>query len=141
MWPGQSKNGGVLVLMGDDHMAESSTVPHQSEFILMDVMMPVLNPAGVQELLDYGIYGWALSRYSGCWVGIKCVKDTVESTSVGDRPWTGSRSSLPSDFEMPEGGLNIRPSDDRLEAEAGCMITSGLPRWPLRAPTSSTRSS
>jgi len=115
---GSSKNGGVLVLMGDDHLAESSTVPHQSEFILMDVMMPVLNPAGVQELLDYGIYGWALSRYSGCWVGIKCVKDTVESTSAADGSVDRIKIVTPSDFEMPEGGLNIRPSDDRLEAEA-----------------------
>ena len=115
---GSSKNGGVLVLMGDDHMAESSTVPHQSEFILMDVMMPVLNPAGVQELLDYGIYGWALSRFSGCWVGIKCVKDTVESTSVADTSLDRVKIELPNDFEMPEGGLNIRPNDDRLEAEA-----------------------
>jgi indolepyruvate ferredoxin oxidoreductase len=115
---GSSKNGGVLVLMGDDHTAESSTVPHQSEFILMDVMMPVLNPAGVQELLDYGTLGWALSRYSGCWVGLKCVKDTIESTTVVDASVDRIKVVEPSDFEMPEGGLNIRPWDDRHEQEA-----------------------
>ncbi|MGI9412054.1 MAG: indolepyruvate ferredoxin oxidoreductase family protein, partial [Hyphomicrobiales bacterium] len=115
---GSSKNGGVMVLMGDDHMAESSTVPHQSEFILMDVMMPILNPAGVQELIDYSIYGWALSRYSGCWVGLKCVKDTIESTGAADAAVDRIEIVTPTDFEMPEGGLNIRPSDDRLEAEA-----------------------
>ena len=60
---GTSKHGGVLVLMGDDHGAESSTVPHQSEFALVDAMMPILNPAGVQEILDYGLYGFAMSRY------------------------------------------------------------------------------
>ena len=65
-------------------------MPHQSEFALLDAMMPILNPAGLQELLDYGLYGYALSRYSGCWVGIKCVHDTVESTGVieaGARAW------------------------------------------------------
>src|SRR3990170_7202163 len=81
---GSSKHGGVLVLMGDDHGAESSTLPHQSEFALLDAMMPILNPAGVQELLDYGIYGLAMSRYSGCWVGLKCVHDNVESTAIID---------------------------------------------------------
>ena len=75
---GTSKHGGVLAMAGDDHGAESSTVPHQSEFALLDAMMPILNPAGLQELLDYGLYGYALSRFSGCWVGIKCVHDTVE---------------------------------------------------------------
>ncbi|MEO8630362.1 MAG: indolepyruvate ferredoxin oxidoreductase family protein, partial [Betaproteobacteria bacterium] len=63
--------GGVLVLMGDDHTCESSTTAHQSEFAMVDAMIPILNPAGIQELLDYGIFGWALSRYSGCWVGLK----------------------------------------------------------------------
>ena len=59
---GTSKNGGVLALMGDDHTAESSTTAHQSEFHFVDVMMPILNPAGVQEIIDYALYGWAMSR-------------------------------------------------------------------------------
>ena len=75
---GTSRFGGVLALMGDDHTAESSTTAHQSEFTLVDVMMPILSPAGVQELIDYGLLGYAMSRFTGCWVGIKCVKDTVE---------------------------------------------------------------
>ena len=78
---GSSKHGGVLVLMGDDHTCESSTTCHQSEFAMVDAMIPVLSPAGVQEILDFGLIGWALSRYSGCWVGMKCVKDTVEATA------------------------------------------------------------
>jgi hypothetical protein len=65
---GSSKHGGVLALMGDDHTAESSTVAHQSEFHFVDVMIPILNPAGVQEILDYGLYGFAMSRFSGAWV-------------------------------------------------------------------------
>ncbi len=115
---GSSPLGGVLALMGDDHTCESSTTAHQSEFALMDAMMPILNPAGVQELLDFGIYGWAMSRYSGCWVGLKCVKDTVESTAVIDGSTDRVKIVIPQDFEMPMGGLNIRPNDTPLEQEA-----------------------
>ena len=79
---GTSRHGGVLALMGDDHTCESSTTAHQSEFHFVDVMIPVLNPAGVQEIIDYGLYGWALSRFSGAWVGLKAVKDTIESLSL-----------------------------------------------------------
>src|SRR5258705_8157962 len=79
---GTSRHGGVLALMGDDHTAESSTTAHQSEFNFVDVMIPILNPAGVQEIIDYGIYGWAMSRFTGTWVGLKCMHETAESTSV-----------------------------------------------------------
>ena len=78
---GTSPLGGVLALMGDDHFAESSSTAHQSEFIFADMMMPILAPAGVQEIVDYGLMGIAMSRYTGTWTGIKCVKDTVESTA------------------------------------------------------------
>ena len=81
---GTSPYGGVLVAMGDDHTGESSTTLHQSEYALVDAMMPILSPSGVQELLDYSAIGWALSRYAGVWVGLKCVKDTVEVTEVVD---------------------------------------------------------
>jgi indolepyruvate ferredoxin oxidoreductase len=81
-------------------------------------MMPILNPAGVQELLDYGLYGWALSRYSGCWVGLKCMKDTIDaSASVNVDPGR-VRIVVPTDFKMPAGGLNIRWPDAPLEQEA-----------------------
>ncbi len=115
---GTSKNGGVLVCMGDDHTGESSTVLHQSEFALVDAMMPILSPAGVQEILDYGAYGYALSRYSGCWVGIKCVKDTVESTAVVDGNPDRVQIALPTDFDMPDDGLNIRAIDHWTPQEA-----------------------
>ncbi|MGR3724386.1 indolepyruvate ferredoxin oxidoreductase family protein [Abyssibius alkaniclasticus] len=115
---GTSALGGVLVAMGDDHTAESSTTLHQSEFALVDVMMPILAPAGVQELLDYGIYGWALSRYTGCWVGIKCLKDTVEATGVVDGTPERVTVKLPTDFELPADGLNIRLNDTPAEQEA-----------------------
>ncbi len=108
---GSAALGGVLLLMGDDHACESSTTCHQSEFALVDAMIPILNPAGVQDILDYGLFGWALSRYSGCWVGLKCVHDTVEaSASIA----TGServRVVYPEAFEMPSEGLNIQWPD------------------------------
>ncbi|MBV8565078.1 MAG: indolepyruvate ferredoxin oxidoreductase family protein [Methylobacteriaceae bacterium] len=115
---GTSKNGGVLALMGDDHTAESSTTAHQSEFHLVDVMMPILNPAGVQEILDYGLYGWGMSRFAGAWVGLKCVKDNIESTASVDGSLDRVGLVTPTDFIMPPGGLNIRPRDAILEQEA-----------------------
>ena len=114
---GTSRRGGVIMAMGDDHTGESSTVLHQSEFAMVDAYMPVVSPAGVQEILDYGIYGWALSRYSGLWVGLKTMKDTVEVTSVVDGDPHRLSFTTPQ-FEMPEGGLNIRLVDDRTVQEA-----------------------
>ncbi|MBY8975010.1 indolepyruvate ferredoxin oxidoreductase family protein [Rhodobacteraceae bacterium NNCM2] len=105
---GSSRHGGVLAAMGDDHTGESSTTLHQSEMAMMDAYIPVLSPAGVQELLDFGVLGWAMSRYSGCWVGLKCMKDTVEATSVVDGRPDRVTVNIPTDHELPEGGLNIR---------------------------------
>ena len=115
---GTSKNGGVLALMGDDHTCESSTSAHQSEFAFLDYMMPVLNPAGVQEILDFGILGFALSRYAGVWVGIKCVKDNIEATSTVDGRIDRIEVKIPDDFTPPPGGLNIRLGDQALDKEA-----------------------
>ncbi len=115
---GTSKHGGVLALMGDDHTAEASTTAHQSEFAFVDAMIPILSPAGVQEILDYGVYGYAISRFAGTWVGIKCVKDTMEATAVVDGRVDRVAITLPTDFAMPEGGLNIRLNDPILTREA-----------------------
>jgi indolepyruvate ferredoxin oxidoreductase len=115
---GTSKHGGVLALMGDDHTCESSTSAHQSEFAFVDYMIPVLNPAGVQEILDYGILGFALSRYAGVWVGIKCVKDNIEATATVDGRIDRIQIKIPDDFVMPPGGLNIRLGDQALDKEA-----------------------
>ena len=115
---GTSKHGGVLVLMGDDHAMESSTSGHQSEFQLFSLGMPILQPAGVQELMDYGLYGFALSRYAGVWVGVKCVKDNIESTAIVDSDLDRIATVIPSDHVLPAGGLNIRPRDPVLEQEA-----------------------
>jgi len=103
--------GGVLLLLGDDHLCESSTTAHQSEYAMVDAMVPVLNPAGVQEILEFGLYGIAMSRFSGAWVALKCVHDTVESTAVvrvdPDRP----HIALPDDWTPPPDGLHIRWPD------------------------------
>ena len=114
---GTSANGGVLVAMGDDHTGESSTVLHQSEWALIDAYMPIVSPAGVQEIIDYGIYGWALSRFSGLWVGLKTMKDTIEATAVVDGDPNRMNFVLP-EFDMPEGGLNIRLVDTPHDQEA-----------------------
>ena len=114
---GSSPNGGVLLLAGDDHTCKSSTTAHQSEYGFVDAMIPVLNPAGVQDFLDLGLYGWAMSRFSGCWVGFKTIAETVDSSaSVYVDP---HRINIinPHDFLMPEGGLNIRWPDDFLISE------------------------
>src|ERR1700729_3154904 len=115
---GSSRHGGVLALMGDDHTAESSTTAHQSEYHFVDVMIPILNPAGVQEIIDYGLYGWAMSRFTGAWVALKCMHETVESTAVVDGGLERVDIVLPTDFAMPEGGLNIRLRDTILGMEA-----------------------
>ncbi|WP_088344932.1 MULTISPECIES: indolepyruvate ferredoxin oxidoreductase family protein [Rhodomicrobium] len=115
---GTSRNGGVLALMGDDHTCESSTSAHQSEFAFVDAMMPVLNPANVQEILDYGLYGIALSRFAGVWVGLKCVKDNIEQTAIIDGRAGRVNPVIPSDFPMPPGGLNLRVNDTALAKEA-----------------------
>jgi indolepyruvate ferredoxin oxidoreductase len=114
---GTSKHGGVLVLAGDDHAAKSSTLAHQSEHILKACCIPVLNPANVQDYLDFGLHGFAISRYSGCWVGFKCVTDVVESGASVIVDPERVQVKLPADFAMPQGGLNIRWPDGFLEQE------------------------
>ncbi|MEP3418308.1 MAG: indolepyruvate ferredoxin oxidoreductase family protein [Lentilitoribacter sp.] len=114
---GSSKHGGVLVVMGDDHTCESSTTCHQSEFAMADAMIPVLNPAGVAEILEYGLHGWALSRFAGVWCGLKCVKDNIESTSSITHRYEEFKPILP-EFEMPPEGLNIQMGDSSQAREA-----------------------
>ncbi len=115
---GTAKHGGVLVLAGDDHAAKSSTNAHQSEHILKACGTPVLYPASVQEYIDYGLHGWAMSRYTGLWVAMKCVTDVVESGATVDIDPDRVQIVLPEDFDLPKGGLNIRWPDGILEQEA-----------------------
>ena len=113
---GSSKHGGVLALMGDDHTAESSSIAHATEYLFVDTMVPILNPAGVQELIDFGIYGYALSRFAGTWAAIKCVKDNIESTASVDVSLDRLNIVVP-EFDMPPGGLNIRYEFDPIGQE------------------------
>ena len=115
---GTSKHGGVLVLAGDDHAAKSSTLPHQSEHIFKACLIPVLNPSSVQDYLDLGLHGFAMSRYSGCWIAFKCVTDVVESGASVEVSQQRVQSRIPTDFVLPPGGLNIRWPDGILEQEA-----------------------
>ncbi|PIW27827.1 MAG: indolepyruvate ferredoxin oxidoreductase [Rhodospirillales bacterium CG15_BIG_FIL_POST_REV_8_21_14_020_66_15] len=113
---GTAPNGGVLVMAGDDPACKSSTVPSQSEHALMDANIPILNPIDVQDLLDLGLYGWAMSRFAGVWVGVKCITDNVDTSASIDVSPDRVRIVLP-EFEMPPGGLHIRWPDPPLEQE------------------------
>ena len=114
---GTSKFGGVLALAADDHACRSSTLPHGSELEFVSAMMPILNPAGVQDILDMGLLGWAMSRFTGRWVGFKTIAETVESSaSVNVNPHQLD-IVLPDDLELPPGGLNIRWPDPPLNQE------------------------
>jgi len=114
---GSAKHGGVIVLAGDDHAAKSSSTAHQSDHILHHVGMPVLYPSSVQEYIDYGLHAWAMSRFSGLWVSLKCVTDIIESGAVVDLDPDRVQTVMPTDFEMPPGGLNIRWPDAVLDQE------------------------
>lgn len=111
---GTSARGGVLVVAGDDHGCKSSTLAHQSEYGFMDAMIPVLNPAGVQEIIDFGLHGWAMSRFSGCWVGLKVLADTADASYSTDINPERVRIKLPVGVF---GDLNIRLPDTPLEQD------------------------
>ena len=114
---GSSKHGGVLAIAGDDHAAKSSTFPHQTDHFFKSMMMPVLAPGGVQEYIDYGVHGWALSRYSGCWVAFKALADTVETSASVDVDPHRVQVKIPKDFALPADGLNLRWPDPPLVQE------------------------
>ena len=114
---GTAPKGGVLLLMGDDHAAVSSTLPHQSEHNLISAMVPILSPSGVDDYVRMGLHGIAMSRFSGAWVGLKCQTEIVECSSTLDLPPRDWRPVLPA-FDMPPGGLSIRWPDANLAQEA-----------------------
>ena len=114
---GSAKNGGVLCLAGDDHGAKSSTVPHQSDHAFISALMPYLYPSSIHEMIEMGLLGIAMSRYSGCWVGMKVITETVETTAEIDLTDEMTPFIIPTDFEMPPGGLNLRWPDDRYDQD------------------------
>jgi indolepyruvate ferredoxin oxidoreductase len=103
---GSSPHGGVLVVAGDDHGCVSSSMPHQSDVAFLTFMMPHVNPANVAEYLEFGLWGIALSRFSGMWVGFKAISETVESAMSVQLP--AYPQFVTPDFEMPPGGLHYR---------------------------------
>src|SRR5579883_1602688 len=144
---GTAPHGGVLAIAGDDHGCQSSTLAHQSEQDFIAAMMPILNPATVQEYLDYGVLGFAMSRYSGCWIGFKAVAEAVESSASVSIDPHRVEIVIPRDFEVPPGGLNIRWPDPPLDQErrlhgpkmdavAAFARANGIDRvvWDSRAP-------
>ncbi|OJU24135.1 MAG: indolepyruvate ferredoxin oxidoreductase [Nitrobacter sp. 62-13] len=114
---GSARHGGVLCLAGDDHGAKSSTVPHQSDHAFIAALMPYLYPSSIHEMIQMGLLGIAMSRYSGCWVGMKVVTETVETTAEIDLADELTPFVMPPDFEMPRGGLNLRWPDDRYDQD------------------------
>lgn len=111
---GTSVHGGVLCIAGDDHAAKSSTVPHQSDHAFMAAVMPVLFPSSVHEFIELGLLGIAMSRYSGCWVGYKVISDTIETSAVVSLERENFDIVEPTDFALPERGLNLRWPDPPL---------------------------
>jgi indolepyruvate ferredoxin oxidoreductase len=109
---GTMPHGGVLAICGDDHACKSSTLPSQSEFTMMDLEIPVLNPAGIQEVLDFGIYGWALSRYAGTWVSMIALAETMDASSTVEVHPHRVPIVRPLGFPLPKDGLSIRLGDN-----------------------------
>ncbi len=114
---GSSKYGGVLLIAGDDHACKSSTLPHQSEHIFDAAMIPVLYPTGVQEIIDLGLHGIAMSRYSGLYTAFKCISDTVDASGSINIDIDSPKILLPEDFVMPPSGVSLRWPDAPLEQE------------------------
>ena len=115
---GTAPHGGILAFAGDDHVCASSTTAHQSEYNFSAAMMPVLNPSSVQEIIDLGLYGWALSRYCGLWVGFICIAETIDSSAIVSVDPARINPLTPETYTLPEGGLNIRWPDEPLAQEA-----------------------
>ena len=109
-YAGTSPHGGVIVAAGDDHTCKSSSLPQQSEYNFIDAAMPVLNPSDIQEVVDYGLYGYAMSRFSGCWVGFKIIQETADATQTILHDQAELEIIQP-EMDMPPGGLNIRWPD------------------------------
>jgi indolepyruvate ferredoxin oxidoreductase len=142
---GSSPHGGVLVVAGDDHGCVSSSMPHQSDFSMMAWHMPIVNPSHIADMLEFGAYGYALSRFSGAWVGFKAISETVESGATVDLDALTMHWSAPADYAPPPGGLHNRwpdlPSltiearlDAKLDAVRAFARTNSIDKWIATSP-------
>ena len=107
-YQGTAKHGGAIALCGDDHGARSSTLAHQSDIALIHFGMPVFSPSTVEELVSFGLAAWEVSRYSGAWIGMKALTDTVEGGASIPADMDRIDFARPADFELPPEGLNLR---------------------------------
>jgi indolepyruvate ferredoxin oxidoreductase len=123
---GTSASGGVLVVAGDDHGGKSSDSAHQSEHTLIAAMVPVLYPATIGEIIEFGLFGWAMSRYSGCYVGLKCITDTLDLSGEVELPDAHHPYLMPRDITLPPEGLNLRPNLPPL-VEEDWLVNKRLP--------------
>ena len=152
---GSSPHGGVLVVAGDDHGCVSSSMPHQSDQAMIAWSMPVLQPACVAEYLEFGLYGYALSRFCGAWVGLAALSEVVESGATVDLDAINARVSGWSDADTvraatghqpPADGLHYRWPDlpslqiearlaDKLRAVAAFAKVNSVDRLVIPAPS------
>jgi indolepyruvate ferredoxin oxidoreductase len=116
-YAGTAKLGGVLAVVGDDHAAKSATVCNQSEYTFMTHNMPVLSPGDVQDVYDFALFGWELSRYAGCWVGYKVEPNNMDRTQTVCVDPERVQIKTPTDFELPPDGLSIRWPDNQFDQE------------------------
>ena len=104
---GSAKHGGVLVVAGDDHGGKSSATAHQSEQVLAAAMIPILYPSNTEEILEFGLYGIAMSRFTGLWVSLKGTNDTLEATASVNTDVENFTVIEPTDYPKPANSLNI----------------------------------
>ncbi|WP_374583216.1 indolepyruvate ferredoxin oxidoreductase family protein [Pseudoduganella sp.] len=142
---GSSPLGGVLVVAGDDHGCVSSSMSHHSDPSMMAWHMPVLNPCNVAELIEFGLYGWALSRFCGAWVGLKAISETVESAGTVNLDRIATRWNAPADYVAPAGGLHNRWPDfpgpqielrlsEKIRAARAFARVNSIDKWIARSP-------
>jgi indolepyruvate ferredoxin oxidoreductase len=123
---GTAARGGVLAIVGDDPGAASSSLPNQCDHAFISALIPVLSPSNLEEVIRFGLIGFSLSRYSGLWIGLKTVADTIECTGSISAPGRALRCSTPDDFELPPDGLNARWPDERWDQD-GRLLKWRLP--------------
>jgi len=123
---GAAAKGGFLAVAGDDHGGKSSDSAHQSEHTLIAAMLPILYPATIGEIIEYGLFGWAMSRYSGCYVGLKCITDTLDLTASIELPDPYRSYATPADIQLPAAGLNLRQNQPAL-VEEDFLVNHRLP--------------
>jgi len=123
---GASAKGGFLAVAGDDHGGKSSDSAHQSEHTLIAALLPILYPATISEIIEFGLFGWAMSRYSGCYVGLKTITDTLDLSGAIELPDAFRPYSTPTDIQLPPQGLNLRPNLPAL-VEEDWLVNKRLP--------------